>query len=138
MTKDELKNKLKSSWAISKQIESRYEELQHLKDNAVRITPAYSLAPGSGSGQKQESAIIRIVDMEMAINDDIANLVAALQEVRALVALVDDDIPRLVLHKRYLCYQKWEQIAADLNYSWQWIHKMHGRALREILQKTSD
>lgn len=135
MTKDELKNKLKSSWAISKQIESRYEELQHLKDNAVRITPAYSLALGSGSGQKQESAIIRIVDMEMAINDDIANLVAALQEVRALVALVDDDIPRLVLHKRYLCYQKWEQIATELNYSWKQIHRLHGKGLNLILQK---
>lgn len=139
MTKDELKKKLRSAFAIQKQIEAEYVELQNLRDNASRITPAYSLAPGGGgNGQRIENAMAKIVDAENIIQSEMEILMVALGEIRQLITLVDDPVLRLILHKRYLCYQKWGQIAADLNYSWQWIHKMHGRALREILQKTSD
>ena len=136
MTKDELKKKLRSAFAIQKQIEAEYVELQNLRDNASRITPAYSLAPGgSGTGQRIENAMVKLADLETENSLDIEKLVEALAEIRRLIALVDDQTLRLILHKRYLCYQKWEQIAADLNYSWQWVHKMHGRALNEILSK---
>lgn len=139
MTKDELKKKLRSAWVLQKQLECNYVELQNLRDNAGRITPAYSLAPGGGgTGQRIENAMVKLADLETENSLDIEKLVEALAEIRQLITLVDDPVLRLILHKRYLCYQKWEQIAADLNYSWQWIHKMHGRALREILQKTSD
>lgn len=139
MTKDELKKKLRSAWVLQKQLECNYVELQNLRDSAGRITPAYSLAPGGGgTGQRIENAMVKLADLETENSLDIEKLVEALAEIRQLITLVDDPVLRLILHKRYLCYQKWEQIAADLNYSWQWIHKMHGRALREILQKTSD
>ena len=94
------------------------------------------VAPGGGgTGQRIENATAKIVDMGNIIQSDIERLMVALGEIRQLVALVDDPVLKLVLHKRYLCYQKWEQIAADLNYSWQWLHKMHGRALNKILDK---
>lgn len=136
MTKDELKQKLRSAFVLQKQIEAEYVELQNLRDNASRITPAYSLAPGGGgNGQRIENAMAKIVDAENLIRSDIELLVIALGEIRQMIATIDDTVLRLVLHKRYLCYQKWEQIAADLNYSWQWLHKMHGRALNVILRK---
>lgn len=136
MTKDELKQKLRSAFVLQKQIEAEYVELQNLRDNASRITPAYSLAPGGGgNGQRIENAMAKIVDAENLIRSDIELLVIALGEIRQMIATIDDPVLRLVLHKRYLCYQKWEQIAADLNYSWQWLHKMHGRALNVILRK---
>lgn len=134
MTKDELKRKLRSAFAIQKQIEANYVEIQNLRDNANRITPAYSLAPGGGgNGQRIENAMAKIVDMENIISSDMELLMMALSEIRALIATVDDPVLRLILHKRYLCYQKWEQIAADLNYSWKQIHRLHGQALSLIL-----
>ena len=138
MTKDELKKKLRSAWVLQKQLECNYVELQNLRDNAGRITPAYSLAPGGGgTGQRIENAMVKLADLETENSLDIEKLVEALAEIRRLITLVDDPVLRLILHKRYLCYQKWEQIAADLNYSWQWVHKMHAKALREILKKAS-
>lgn len=136
MTKDELKQKLRSAYGLQKQLEAEFVTLQNLKDVANKVTPAYSLAPGGGgTGQRIENATAKIVDMGNIIQSDIERLMVALGEIRQLVALVDDPVLKLVLHKRYLCYQKWEQIAADLNYSWQWLHKMHGRALNKILDK---
>lgn len=136
MTKDELKKKLRSAFAIQKQIEAEYVELQNLRDNASRITPTYSLAPGgSGTGQRIENAMAKIVDTENIIQSEMEILMVALGEIRQLIALVDDPVLRLILHKRYLCYQKWEQIAADLNYSYRRVLQMHGRALSVILKK---
>lgn len=136
MTKDELKKKLRSAFAIQKQIEAEYVELQNLRDNASRITPAYSLAPGgSGTGQRIENAMAKIVDAENIIQAEMEILMVALGEIRALIATVDDPVLRLILHKRYLCYQKWEQIAADLSYTWVHTHRLHGKALNAILKK---
>lgn len=136
MTKDELKRKLRSAFAIQKQIEANYVEIQNLRDNANRITPAYSLAPGGGgNGQRIENAMAKIVDMENIISSDMELLMIALSEIRALIATVDDPVLRLILHKRYLCYQKWEQIAADMGYAWTHTHRMHSKALNAILKK---
>ena len=136
MTKDELKKNLRSAFAIQKQIEAEYVELQNLRDNASRITPAYSLAPGgSGTGQRIENAMAKIVDAENIIQSEMEILMVALGEIRQLISLVDDPVLRLILHKRYLCYQKWEQIAADLSYSWKQIHRLHNRALNIIVNK---
>ena len=57
-------------------------------------------------------------------------------EIRKLIAFVDDPILTLILHKRYLCYQKWEVIAVDLDYDLRWIHRLHSRALNCILKNT--
>lgn len=136
MTKDELKRKLRAAWALQKQIDTMNAELAQLRDNAGKITPAYSLAPGgsSGNGQKIEAAVVKIADLEMAINDDIVKMVLAIQEIRGLIAGVQDDKQRIVLYKRYLEYQKWENIAVELDLDIRWVHRIHGRALNEILK----
>ena len=136
MTKDELKQKLRSAYGLQKQLEAEFVTLQNLKDVANKVTPAYSLAPGGGgTGQRIENATAKIVDLENSIRQDFENLVAALTEIRKLINGVDDTLLRSVLHMRYLNYQKWEQIAADLGYSWKQIHRIHNRALNVILKK---
>lgn len=136
MTKDELKQKLKSAWTVHKMLESNFAVLQNLDDIANNITPAYSMAPvGSGTGQKLENAIIKKVDFEMAIREEYEQLVESLREVRSLIKLVDDPVQRLILQKRYLNYQKWEVIAADLGYSWRRVHQLHGEGLKKIVKK---
>lgn len=137
MTKDELKKKLRSAWVLQKQLDCNYVELQNLRDNAGRITPAYSLAPGGGgTGQRIENAMVKLADLETENSLDIEKLVEALAEIRRLIALVDDQTLRLILHKRYLCYQKWEVIAVDLDYDLRWVHRLHARALNCILKNT--
>ena len=136
MNKSELKQKLKSVWVMQSQVEADCQSIQALRANAERITPAYSLAPGgSGDGQKLENNIIRIIDEENKLQDHVSELLNSITEVRNLISLVDDPLLRLILHKRYLNYQKWEQIAAELGYSWKQIHRLHNKALNDILRK---
>lgn len=137
MTKDELKRKLKSAAYWQKSLEQDYVELQKLRDNAARVTPQYSEAPSScGDGQKLESIVISIADYEAIIKAHMDYLYQALDEVSRLINLVDDPQAHLVLQMRYRSFKKWEQIAAETNYSIAHIHRIHGMALSEIIQKT--
>lgn len=136
MTKDELKRTLKSAWLLHKQIEEHLSELQELRSFACKITPAYSLVPGgSGSVQKLENNIAKIADIETLLQDETDKFLKSLQEVRELIKLIDDPMQRLILQKRYLNYQKWEVIAANLGYSWRRVHQLHGEGLKNILCK---
>lgn len=134
LTKDELKQKLKSAWLLHKQIEEHLAELQELRSFACKITPVYSLVPGGSScGQKLENNIAKIADMEVLLQDETDEFLKSLREVRELIKLIDDPMQRLVMQKRYLNYQKWEVIAADLGYSWRRVHQLHGEGLKNIL-----
>ena len=134
MTKDELKRRLKSAWLLHKQIEEHLAELQELRSFACKITPVYSLVPGGSScGQKIENNIAKIADMEVLLQDETDKFLKSLQEVRELIKLIDDPMQRLIMQKRYLNYQKWEVIAADLGYSWRRVHQLHGEGLKNIL-----
>lgn len=136
LTKDELKRKLKSAWLLHKQIEEHLAELQELRSFACKITPVYSLVPGGSScGQKIENNIAKIADMEVLLQDETDKFLKSLQEVRELIKLIDDPMQRLIMQKRYLNYQKWEVIAADLGYSWRRVHQLHGEGLSKIVKK---
>ena len=37
-----------------------------------------------------------------------------------------------LLVKRYVFCETWEKIAEDMNYELRYIHKLHGKALREL------
>lgn len=136
MTKDELKGKLKSAAAWQKMLEEDYMELQRLRDNANKITPTYSQAPAcSGLGQKLGKNVVLVIEQEQLIQEHMHNLLKALKEVKQLIGLVDKPELRVVLQMRYLNYKAWEQIAAELGYSWRQVHRLHGRALNSILIK---
>lgn len=134
-TTDEIKQRLKSAWVWQKQLEADLQMLQDLKDLAEQITPVYSLAPGGGGGgdgDKIGGAVAKLVDLDKDIQNDIKMLTEALAATRALIKMLDNEKLQLILFKRYLNYQRWEVIAADLGYSWRGIHKLHSKALQEL------
>ena len=132
---DALKKKLKSAWVWQKQLEADLQMLQDLKDLAEKITPVYSLAPGGGN-DKLGGTVAKMADTEISIQNDIKQLTEALAATRALIKMLDDEKLRLILFKRYLNYQRWEVIAADLGYSWRQVHRCHATALK-FLEKMS-
>lgn len=112
------------------------DKLHELRSLAQKVTPAYSQAPGGGSGnaQKLENSIAKIVEQEKIVAECCNELCAQLAEVRALVALLPMGPMRLVMQRRYLNYQKWEQIMIDLDCSWRGMHKRHSKALEMIIK----
>ena len=139
MTKEELKEKLKGAMYAQRTLEGELDKLQELRNLAQKVTPAYSQSPGGGSGnaQKLENSVAKIIEQEKIIDECCNELCAQLAEVRALVALLPMGPMRLVMQRRYLNYQKWERIAAELHYSWQNVHRLHSKALDYILHEVN-
>ena len=138
MTKEELKEKLKGAMYAQRTLEGELDKLQELRNLAQKVTPAYSQSPGgSGNAQKLEISVAKIIEQEKIIAECCNELCAQLAEVRALVALLPMGPMRLVMQRRYLNYQKWERIAAELHYSWQNVHRLHSKALDYILHEVN-
>ncbi len=139
MTKEELKEKLKGAMYAQRTLEGELDKLQELRCIAQKVTPAYSQSPGGGSGnaQKLENSVAKIIEQEKIIAECCNELCAQLAEIRALVALLPMGPMRLLMQRRYLNYQKWEQIAAELHYSWQNVHRLHSKALDYILNEVN-
>lgn len=133
MPTDEIKQRLKNAWVWQKQLEADLQMLQDLRDLAEQITPVYSLAPaGGGSNDKLGGTVAKMADVEVSVQKDIKQLTEALAATRELIKMLGDEKLQLILFKRYLNYQRWEVIAADLGYSWRGIHKLHSKALQEL------
>ena len=49
-----------------------------------------------------------------------------------VIRKVENDEYKLLLEKRYLCYESWDDIALDLNCSVSWTLKLHRKALRAV------
>lgn len=137
-TKEELKRKLKSSWVLSLKVKELHYQLKELRATGTRITPGYSPAPAGGGDNntsKPEQAALAIYELEQEINAQIEQQCKATRETYALIDLLDDELLKLVMLKRYTGHKPWEEIAVEMGYSWQWVHKLHSKALNVILVK---
>lgn len=118
-------------------ISTKLEELQHTKEMVLRITPALKKDVVSGGGGTQDQlaeAVARIVDLEAEINHDIDRYVNAKQEISATLEKLSDPDQLQVLHKRYVQYMTWEQIACDMNMSYRNVCYIHGKGLQTVNQ----
>lgn len=115
-------------------INTKLEELQHLKEMVLRITPTLKddVVSGGSSQDKLADAVAKIVDLETEIGKDVDRYIEAKQDVSRTLEKLDDPDQLEVLHKRYVQYKTWEQIAYEMGISYRWVCTIHGRALQNI------
>lgn len=119
-------------------INTKLEELQHLKEMVTRITPTLKddVVSGGNSQDKLADAVVKIVDLEAEIDREIDSYVNAKQEISSVLDGIVDPDQLQVLHKRYVQYKTFEQIACDMNMTYRNVCYIHGKALltvREIM-----
>ena len=130
---------LSQAYLMEQQIRSKKEQLVMLRSMAtsfynptdqeqVSCTPkTYAL----------EESVIKIVEAENEIKAQVDRLVQTMMEIRNVIAAVQDVKLRLVLEKRYLLFQAWKDIAADMDRSIRWVQQKHVMAL-EVVQRMMD
>lgn len=118
---------------LDAQINVRLSEKDDLKEKLLHITPTLSPDKGSGGGGTQDKVagiIAKMIDLESKINADIDRFADMKQEALALLDKMENATYMTVLHRRYFLHETFERIAIDMNYSWRWVIKLHGRALQ--------
>ena len=105
-------------------------KMELIASGAVSGTrPARKKAGGRG-----DSALAAMSDYGADQNERIRELEATLSEISRAIYSVRDGILRLVLINRYVLDKSCEEIAVDMNYRYQHIHRLHGKALYEVAE----
>lgn len=131
VTKKEFLNQYRNA---EREIAIKLDEIVRLREMATKVTQV--LTPDKVKGgmeNRREESIAKIVDMEKEIGVSIDNLKKIREQVECAINAIPDANQRDVLRLRYLNGKTWEQIAVQLEFSYQWVCKLHGRALQNIL-----
>ena len=131
-----IKEYLSQARYLDARINSKIQQAQALHDLATKCTSTLSDMPKSASPNKSnlEVTICKIVDLENEINRDIDNLVDLKREITGIIKGVGNSEYQAVLEKRYLCFDSWEQIAFDMQYTIHHLYKIHNRALNKCAE----
>lgn len=121
-------------------INTKLEELQHLKELTTKITATLSNDPSSGThGQdKLGDAIAKIVDLENEINKKIDIFIDSKRCYMERIDKLQDHSQIAVLYKRYFDYASWEQIACEIGYGFRHTIRIHGAALQALNKIIAD
>lgn len=120
---------------LDDRINSKTQQIASLNELAAKCTTTFSDMPRNPNRghSRVDDCVIKIVDLEDSIKKDIEKLVDLKKEIMGVIKAVPNVEYQTLLEKRYLCFITWEQIAVDMNYSMQHIHRMHSAALKEIV-----
>lgn len=86
----------------------------------------------SGAQDRMAETICKINEKEEEWNQLMREFALARAEVIISIQKLNNTDYEQILYKRYFQSKKWEEIAMEMNYSYQWVCKLHGRALLEI------
>lgn len=125
---------------LDNRINSKIQQISSLNELATKCTATISDMPHSPNkaNSTMADAVCKIIDLQEEINKDIDRLVDLKREIMGIIKAVPNVEYQTILEKRYLCFISWEQIAVDMNYSMQHIHRMHSLALKEIVVPNQD
>ena len=131
-----IKEYLSQAYRIDQRIDSKLEQVQSLRDLAAKATSTLSdTYSGNSNKQKMEGVIVKIIDLENEIKEEIDRLVCLKRKIVSMIKQVKNPEYQTLLERRYLCFKTWEQIAVEMNYDLSWLHRLHKKALSKI--KTS-
>ena len=128
------KEYLEQVYCLDQEINSKLEQICSLRSLTQKVTVTYESEPvvHTRNVSSLEDTIIRLIEAEDDLNQQIDRLVDLKMEIAACIAKIDNQSYRTLLEKRYLCFQSWEQIAIDMQFTVRWALVLHGRALNEI------
>ena len=86
----------------------------------------------SGAQDRMAETICKINEKEEEWNQLMREFAITRAEVIISIQKLNNSDYEQILYKRYCQDKKWEEIALELNYSYRWILKLHGRALEEF------
>ena len=128
------KEYLGQAYRLDQWINSKLRQVENLRSLTQKVTASYGREPVSHTRNvtSLEDSIIRLMEGEEQINQQIDKMVNLKMDIAALIDHVRNENYRLILEKRYLCFLSWDEIATDMHYSSRWVRNVHERALEVV------
>ena len=125
---------LKQLEGLEFKIENKKRELTELKIMAEG-TGGFSneeKVQSSTKGDALENKVIRFVDLENEINDELYKLATKRHDIINMINKLDNPMHIKILYMRYIEHKNLKIIAHELSLEYGYIRKMHGYALEEF------
>ena len=117
------------------QIKAKQQQIEEIR---AKLLPGISYesdgsACSSVNTKHNEQMILRIVELEDEINEDLSSLVRRKQEIMSTIDQLEDSRQIAVLYKRYVECKGWTVIAKEMDYSKRQIIRLHNESLEKII-----
>lgn len=133
MTNQEKKAYLQKYKAADDEINDLLREKERIMSRLTRMTSCLSGMPhGGGESDKMTDGVAKVIELDAEIDSKVDALCDLRREVCANIGTVSDATLRRVLTLRYISGKTWEQIAVEMDRSYQWVCILHGRALNKF------
>ena len=122
---------LQQAYKLDQRVNNKLQHIESLRSLTQKVTAAMkeSVVSHTSCVTSLEDTIIRLMEAEGEMNQQIDALVNLKREIMQNLDRLGDCEYQLVLEKRYLFFQTWTEIAADLNIGLRWVHVIHTKAL---------
>lgn len=113
------------------------EQLERLRSMAVYKSPVMDDIGGFGSPNvhSKEDLYAKIAETSEKLDRMQIELIEDIRKATEMIMSLKDARTLQIFSMRYLNYQTWESIADSLDITFQWVHKLHGRGLRELNER---
>ncbi len=117
-----------------KTIDNKLSEVYRLRCLATSITVPTDreAVQTSGVSDKVGNIVAKIVDLEDEIDGLIDEYIDVRQSCIKVIESLPDTLQYTVIHKHYVQYKSFVEIAEEENYTYQWILRVHNKALSKI------
>ena len=123
------KEYLKSYRRAIKREQDILDEIQRLRlDKMFPSVVNDGMPHGSSHSDLSDYAAILDEQIEL-LKEERLERVRCYQKIERQIRQMQNEDEQEVLGLRYILGMKWEEVAVKMNYSWKWVHKIHGRAL---------
>ena len=135
-----VKNFLKDIKRKNASLDMLREQLEKLRSMAVYKSPVMDDIGGFGSPNvhSKEDLYAKIAETSEKLDRMQIELIDDIRKATEMIMSLKDARTLQIFSMRYLNYQTWESIADSLDITFQWVHKLHGRGLRELNEKYKD
>lgn len=119
-------------------VKNKQREVDFLKSKIQYRSPSFEeRVQQSAVGDAQTNLLVKWIDYENELNEDIDKLIDAKKNVMKIIDQLDDGDCIDVLYKRYIHLMRFDEIAVKKNVTSRCIYKIHHKALIKI-QKILD
>jgi len=133
------KEYLSRAYRVDQRINKKLEQTASLRDLATKATTTFSDAPATATRDVHatDKIIAKMIDLEREINADIDTLIDLKSEITGVIRHEENPEYQMLLEFRYLCFNSWAQISAEMGYSLRHITRLHDQALNSVFKKMS-
>lgn len=131
MTKADLKKYIQ----LTKEAEELKKRAEYLEDEAksVKAVVINDMPKGNGAKSGICNIVVKIEQLRVEYLHKYDLALCELYKVERVIEELENPTERMLMRKRYIEDKHWEDICVELNYCWKQIHRIHAKALNNII-----